>query len=74
MTAAKMETFAEANNLQRVAQELITWNCKFSLIDCLSIIVPRGSKWSRRNRVLKNPRFWSETHRLSNLSRLYQWS
>jgi SAM-dependent methyltransferase len=73
MTAAKMETFAEEHNLQCVGQELMTWNSKFALIDCLSTIVPRGSKWSRQNRILKNPGFWSEAQRLSNLSRLYEW-
>src|SRR5262249_23770166 len=73
MTAAKMEIFAQAHNLECVGQELMTWNSKFALIDCLSTIVPRGSKWSRQNRVLKNPGFWSEAQQLSNLSCLYEW-
>lgn len=73
MTAAKMETFAQAHNLECIGQELMTWNSNFALIDCLSTIVPRGSKWSRQNRVLKNPGFWSEAQRLYDLSRLYEW-
>jgi ubiquinone/menaquinone biosynthesis C-methylase UbiE len=73
MTAGKMETFAEEHRLQCISQELITWDSRFALVDCLSTLVPRGSRWSRQNRVLKNPGFWGEAKRLSDLSRLYEW-
>jgi SAM-dependent methyltransferase len=73
MTAAKMARFAEEHNLQCVSQELVTWGTSFALIDCLSTLVPRGSRWSRKNRILRNPGFMSEAKRLSDLSRLYDW-
>jgi hypothetical protein len=68
-----MATFAEEYNLQCVGQELVTWETRFVLVDCLSTLVPRGSKWSRQNRVLKNAGFMLEAKRLSDLSRLYAW-
>jgi hypothetical protein len=43
------------------------------LVDCLSTIVRRGSKWSRENSVLRNPGFMAEAKRLADLSRLYEW-
>lgn len=73
MTAAKLTVFAEDHSLQCVSQELVTWNSRFVLVDCLSTIVPRGSRWSRENRVLRNAGFMAEAKRLSDLSRLYEW-
>jgi SAM-dependent methyltransferase len=73
MTAAKMAMFAQEYNLQCVTQELVTWESRFVLVDCLSTLVPRGSQWSRPNRVLKNAGFMFEAKRLSELSRLYAW-
>jgi SAM-dependent methyltransferase len=71
MTAAKMVKFADEYNLQCVSQELVTWETRFLLVDCLSTLVPRGSKWSRPNRVLKNAGFMLEAKRLSDLAHLY---
>ncbi len=73
MTAAKMANFAEDHNLQCVSQELVTWESRFALVDCLSTIVPRASRWTRENRVLRNSGFMAEAKRLSDLSRLYEW-
>ena len=73
MTAEKMATFAEEYNLQCVTQELVTWGSRFTLTDCLSTLVPRGSRWSRQNRVLRNSGFVLEAERISELSRLYDW-
>ena len=36
MTAAKMAKFDEEYNLQCVSQELVTWETRFLLVDCLS--------------------------------------
>ena len=71
--AAKLAVFAEDHSLQCVSQELVTWESKFALVDCLSMIVPRGSRWSHENRVLRNAGFMAEAKSLSNLSRLYEW-
>jgi hypothetical protein len=72
-TAAKMAIFAREHNLQWVSQELVTWHTRFVLMDCLSTLVRRQSRWSRKNRVLKNTGFMREAKRLSDLSRLYEW-
>ncbi|HXW70121.1 MAG TPA: class I SAM-dependent methyltransferase [Methylocella sp.] len=71
MTAPKMMAFAEDYGLRCISQELVTWESRFALIDCFSTIVPGGSKWSRENRVLRNPGFSAEVEYLSKLSRLY---
>ena len=47
MTVAKMASFAEEHNMLCVSQELITWESAFALIDCISVVVPRGSKSPR---------------------------
>jgi hypothetical protein len=72
-TAAKMAMFAKEHNLQCVSQELVTWCTRSVLMDCLSTLVRRQSRWSRENRVLKNTGFMREAKGLSNLSRLYEW-
>jgi hypothetical protein len=74
MTAAKMAGFAEEHNLQCVSQELVTWYTRLVLIDCLSTLVPRESRWSRENHVLRNRGFMREAKRLADLSRLYPWA
>jgi Methyltransferase domain len=73
MTAAKMAMLAQEYDLQCVSQELVTWETRFVLVDCLSTLVPRGSKWSRSNRVLKNAGFMLEAKHLSDLAHLYAW-
>jgi SAM-dependent methyltransferase len=73
MTAGKMAMFAEEHNLQCVSQELVTWGSRFALVDCLSTLVPRGCRWSRRNHVFRNVGFMLEAKRLSDLSHLYGW-
>jgi SAM-dependent methyltransferase len=73
MTATKMASLAEQHGLQCISQELVNWESRGALVDCLSTLVPQGSKWSRQNRVLRNPGFMSEAARLHGLSRLYEW-
>jgi hypothetical protein len=71
MTAAKMALFAKQYGLQCVSQELVNWESKFVLIDCLSTIVPHNSQWARENRVFRNKGFMAEAKNLSELGRLY---
>jgi len=73
MTADKMALFAKDNDLQCVSQELITWESRFALVDCVSIIAPRGSRWARENRIFRNAGFMAEARNLSDLSRQYEW-
>jgi hypothetical protein len=60
-----MARFAEEYNLQCVSQELVTWESRFVLVDCLSTLVLRGSKWSRSNCILQNAGFMLEAKHLS---------
>jgi SAM-dependent methyltransferase len=73
MTAAKMAKFAHEYDLQCISQELVTWETRFVLIDCLSTLVLCGSKWCRPKRTLENTGFVLEAKRLSDLARLYAW-
>jgi SAM-dependent methyltransferase len=72
MTAAKLAVFAEDHSLQCVSQELVTWESRFALVDCLSTIVRADPDGPART-VLRNPGFMAEAKRLSDLSRLYEW-
>jgi len=71
MTAQKMQLYAEDNGLQCISQELITWNTRHVLIDCLSTIVKKDSIWFRKNKIFKNVFFMKEARNLFNLSLLY---
>jgi SAM-dependent methyltransferase len=73
MTAGRMAAFAEAAGLHCVSQELVTWHSRFALVDCFSTLARPGSKWSRPNRVLRNPGFWQEAKTLAALAPLYGW-
>jgi ubiquinone/menaquinone biosynthesis C-methylase UbiE len=72
MTAAKMALFAEQYGLQCASQELVNWESKFVLIDCLSTIVRHKSQWARENRVFRNRGFMAEAKNLSELGHLYE--
>ncbi len=71
MTAARMAAIAGEHGLRCISQEMITWNSRFAMVDCMSTIGRPGSKWSRDNQILRNPGFMMEARRLSSLSRLY---
>jgi ubiquinone/menaquinone biosynthesis C-methylase UbiE len=71
MTAKKMQLYADENGLQCIGQELITWNTKHVLIDCMSTIVKKESIWFRNNKVFKNVFFMKEAKNIFNLSQLY---
>ncbi len=73
MTAKKMEQFSEKNALQCISQEFINWGTKYTLIDCISMLVKKDSKWSRKNRILKNRTFMKQAGYISNLSKLYNY-
>jgi ubiquinone/menaquinone biosynthesis C-methylase UbiE len=71
MSSIKMQEYVEENELQCISQELVNWNTRHTLIDCISTIVKKGSIWSRECKVLKNAFFMKEARNLSNLSQLY---
>lgn len=70
MSAALFRRYADASGLACIGQELINWKGS-RLIDCLSLCTPRGSRWTRKNRVVRNRRFMDEAASVARLSRLY---
>jgi len=71
MSANIMVSNCEKNDLKCISQELITWSTRRVLIDCISIIVRKGSTWERDNILLRNTSFMREASYLSKIYRLY---
>jgi SAM-dependent methyltransferase len=71
VTARKVEQYAHEHQLQCISQELIPWGESHMLMDCISVIVKKGSRLARRNRKLKNPAFRYEKESLARLAHLY---
>jgi SAM-dependent methyltransferase len=69
--ARSVEASAEAHGLTCVSQEIVTWETKRLLTDCMSTIVRKTSSAARSNRVLRNRAFMTEAGRLQELSQLY---
>jgi hypothetical protein len=71
VTARKVEQYAREHQLQCISQELIPWGASHMLMDCISVIVKKGSRLPRPNRRLKNPGFRQEKDNLARLAQLY---
>lgn len=71
MTAGKMRSLAHAHGLQCISQEVIPWDTRRALIDCISMLTRTGSVWARENRIFHNAAFMKEASYLSAMSRLY---
>jgi hypothetical protein len=59
MSARRLEELATAVSLASIGQELVNW-LGGRLVDCISVVTPRGSKWERPNVVVRNPYFMAE--------------
>jgi SAM-dependent methyltransferase len=59
MSATVFERLCEKAGLQCISQELINWQGDL-LIDCFSTFTLKLSRWSRPNRIIKNPGFMEE--------------
>jgi SAM-dependent methyltransferase len=57
----------EAAGLACITQELVSWEYGFFMIDSFSFFTPRGSRWDRPRRVLRNPLFVREGRRMTRL-------
>lgn len=57
----------ERADLSCFAQEKITWQRGYYLIDTLSMFTPRGSRWERPRVVLRNPLFRREARRMASV-------
>lgn len=71
MTAERFANYCEKADLQCVSQELVNWGTEHLLIDCFSLFTPKGSKWSKPNRVFENPEFMKEARMIKSRSSLY---
>ncbi|HET6846374.1 MAG TPA: class I SAM-dependent methyltransferase [Anaerolineales bacterium] len=72
VTAAEFEAACSTHGLECVGQELINWENHGLLLDCLSLITPTGSAWSRPNRVVPNMRFMEPRVQPEVLAALYE--
>jgi SAM-dependent methyltransferase len=70
MTARRFEELAEQAGLACISQELVNWSSR-RLIDCLSVFTPRGSRWARPNRVIRNPHFMCEAGLIRRMASVY---
>lgn len=69
--AQKLEAIAQRHGLMCVSQEIVHWETKKALIDCMSTIIKHNSSVVAHNKVFKNPSFMIEAKNLFQLSRLY---
>jgi SAM-dependent methyltransferase len=67
MTADRFAEQCASAGLACVAQEKISWESGLYLIDALSLFTPRGSRWERERRVIRNPLFGQEGRRMARL-------
>jgi 2-polyprenyl-3-methyl-5-hydroxy-6-metoxy-1,4-benzoquinol methylase len=64
------ETFVEdceRVGLSCVAQEKISWESGYYLIDAISVLTRRGSRWDRTRTAVSNPLFRAEARRMARL-------
>ena len=66
-TADAFVTGCERAGLACIGQEKISWEHGRFLTDTLSLFTPRGSKWDRPLRVVRNPSFTGDARRMTRL-------
>jgi SAM-dependent methyltransferase len=67
VTAELFARRCEQAGLACLTQELINWEFGRHLIDAISIFTPRGSRWERPRRTLRNRMFVAEARRAARL-------
>jgi SAM-dependent methyltransferase len=67
MSANRFADQCARAGLACIAQEKISWEYGPYLIDALSLFTPRGSRWERPRRVIRNPLFAQEAKRMARL-------
>jgi SAM-dependent methyltransferase len=70
VTADKAASAAADVGLACISQEIITWGQSRRLIDCMTTLTRRGSKWERPRRVIRNNQFMKEAASAKILSAL----
>ncbi len=71
VSAAAVESAARDAGLECVNQELMNWGVTPELTDCVSILARPGSRFSRPNRVVRNPEFMLDAARVRLLAEGY---
>lgn len=71
-SATQFAQFCAQAGLACVAQELIAWEYGRHLTDVISVVTPRGSRWDRPNRVVRNRAFMDEARGRARLVALYE--
>lgn len=59
MSARRLDELAGRAGLACIGQEVVNW-LGGRLIDCISLVAPRGSRWECPNAVVHNPYFMAE--------------
>jgi hypothetical protein len=67
MTAQIFRETCERSGLSCFAQELVSWEFGYYLLDCISMFTHPGSRWDRFPRVERNPLFAREARRMTRL-------
>jgi hypothetical protein len=70
MSAQLFERLCEGVGLTCIGQEVVNWNSRIA-IDAFSLFTPKGSVWSRPNRVFRNMRFMQEAENVRRLAQHY---
>lgn len=70
-SAGEFAKVCEQAGLACVGQELIAWHYGRHLTDAISLVTPRGSRWERPNRVVRNSAFMREARLRERLVPLY---
>jgi SAM-dependent methyltransferase len=67
VTASLFADHCEQAGLACVSQELINWQYGRQLIDAISIVTPRGSRWERPRQIVRNRMFTEEARRAARV-------
>lgn len=70
-SAAQFAELCDRAGLACVGQELVAWHYGRHLTDVISLVTPRGSRWERPNRVVRNPALMHEARLRERLVSLY---
>jgi SAM-dependent methyltransferase len=70
MSAERLQQLAPEAGLACIGQEVVNW-LSGRLIDCISLVTPKGSSWERPNAVVQNPYFMAEAASTARAARVY---
>jgi len=71
MSGERLEKLSASAGLTCIGQEVVNW-LGGRLIDCISLVTPRGSRWERPNVVVHNPYFMAEAASIARAAHIHQ--